>query len=242
MAYVYRHIRLDTNQPFYIGIGRDEENYRRANDFIARSEFWLRTYEKCNKQIEVEILFDDLTWDEACVKEKEFIALYGRKDISTGILTNMTNGGEGTENLNDEIRKIIGQKVSQKLTGSKRTKEQCENISKSKMGHKVSDETKLKLSKKIKGSKRPLELVQQISNTLRNKYKETPFVGHSQDEETRNKISKTMKGVKKNYKVNSVKGLVWIHNDSLQKNKMVSPSIVESFINDGWIKGSKKFS
>jgi hypothetical protein len=28
-AYVYRHIRLDKNQPFYIGIGRTE-NYARA--------------------------------------------------------------------------------------------------------------------------------------------------------------------------------------------------------------------
>lgn len=24
MAYVYRHIRLDKNEPFYIGIGKDE--------------------------------------------------------------------------------------------------------------------------------------------------------------------------------------------------------------------------
>jgi hypothetical protein len=32
MAYVYRHIRLDKNEPFYIGIGSDS-SFARANDF-----------------------------------------------------------------------------------------------------------------------------------------------------------------------------------------------------------------
>ena len=32
MAYIYRHIRLDKNEPFYIGIGSDVEGkYKRAN-------------------------------------------------------------------------------------------------------------------------------------------------------------------------------------------------------------------
>ena len=32
MAYVYRHIRLDKNEPFYIGIGKDDSGeYKRAN-------------------------------------------------------------------------------------------------------------------------------------------------------------------------------------------------------------------
>ena len=31
MAYLYRHIRLDKNEPFYIGIGSNElNNYKRA--------------------------------------------------------------------------------------------------------------------------------------------------------------------------------------------------------------------
>jgi hypothetical protein len=34
MAYVYRHIRLDKNEPFYIGVGSDS-NYSRA--FTKRS-------------------------------------------------------------------------------------------------------------------------------------------------------------------------------------------------------------
>lgn len=30
MAYVYRHIRLDKNIPFYIGIGLKDYNYKRV--------------------------------------------------------------------------------------------------------------------------------------------------------------------------------------------------------------------
>ena len=30
MAYVYKHFRNDTNNIFYIGIGNDSKNYKRA--------------------------------------------------------------------------------------------------------------------------------------------------------------------------------------------------------------------
>lgn len=39
MAYVYRHIRLDKNEPFYIGIGSNE-TYKRANTIKDRNKIW----------------------------------------------------------------------------------------------------------------------------------------------------------------------------------------------------------
>ena len=92
MAIVYRHIRLDKNEPFYIGIGLDE---KRAYNKKNRSGFWKLITKKTD--YEVQILFDDLSWDEACEKEKEFITLYGRKDLGTGSLVNLTNGGDGCD-------------------------------------------------------------------------------------------------------------------------------------------------
>jgi hypothetical protein len=109
MAYVYRHIRLDKNEPFYIGIGSDE-SYFRANKKSQRNIHWKRIVSKSD--YEVEILIDDLTWDEAKEKEKEFIALYGRCDLSNGCLVNMTEGGDGT------IGKIITDETKQKLSDS----------------------------------------------------------------------------------------------------------------------------
>lgn len=99
MAVVYRHIRLDKNEPFYIGIGQE----KRAYTTRERNEIWRRIVDKTD--YEVEILFDDLTWEEAIKKEKEFISLYGRKNNNTGILANMTDGGEGSPNT------IVSQKT-----------------------------------------------------------------------------------------------------------------------------------
>ena len=131
MAYVYRHIRLDKNEPFYIGIG-SKQTYDRAYCTKNRNRIWNNVYSKC--EIDIEIIIDDLTWEEAKQKEKEFILLYGRIDNNTGTLANLTNGGAG-------------------MLGFKFTKEARSNMSKAqKSKPPVSEETRKKLS--IAGSKR----------------------------------------------------------------------------------------
>ncbi len=90
MAVVYRHIRLDKKEPFYIGIGK---TIKRAFEKKDRSSAWKGIISR--SEYEVDILFEDLTWEEACIKEKEFIQLYGRKQLSTGTLVNLTEGGDG---------------------------------------------------------------------------------------------------------------------------------------------------
>lgn len=42
------------------------------------------------------IVYDNLTWEDACKIEVELIAKYGRVDLGTGTLVNLTAGGEGT--------------------------------------------------------------------------------------------------------------------------------------------------
>ena len=117
MAYVYRHIRLDNNEPFYIGISATDDNYARAYDKShkhRRNKLWQNITNKTD--FEVEILLDNLTHEESCEKEKEFIKLYGRKDLGTGTLCNYTDGGdEGTLGrkyiYSDEHRKKTGEAV-----------------------------------------------------------------------------------------------------------------------------------
>jgi hypothetical protein len=110
MAVLYRHIRLDKNEPFYIGIGKNES---RAYSKINRNKHWWNIIDK---GYEVEILMNNLTWDEACEKEKEFITLYGRSDLKLGTLCNWTDGGEGSLNYkhSDEAK--------QKMSNSKKGK------------------------------------------------------------------------------------------------------------------------
>jgi hypothetical protein len=90
MAVVYRHIRLDKNEPFYIGIGKEKS---RAYSKKNRTKQWKNV---AKNGYEIEILFDDIDYEEAKKKEIEFIALYGRKSEKSGTLVNLTSGGDGT--------------------------------------------------------------------------------------------------------------------------------------------------
>lgn len=161
MAYVYRHIRLDKNVPFYIGIGKDDSFlYKRAHykSKQKRNKIWLDIINKTS--YEVEILFEELTWQQACEKEIELISLYGRIDLETGTLANMTNGGDGMVGVvrSEEYRLKLSERQKDGKAywfGKKFTEEQKQKISNSLKGRKVSSETKLKISNSLKGEKHP---------------------------------------------------------------------------------------
>lgn len=99
--YLYRHIRLDTNEVFYVGIGTKYENtYRKySNEYLRafthknRSKYWSNIIKK--SEYEVEILMESDDYEFIKRKEIEFIALYGRKDKNLGTLVNFTDGGQG---------------------------------------------------------------------------------------------------------------------------------------------------
>ena len=151
MPYVYRHIRLDKNEPFYIGIGSDT-NYSRAYSIQKRNNIWNKIATKSD--YEVEILLDNITWNQACIKEKEFILLYGRKDLNTGILSNLTDGGEGVYGLKftDEVRNkmSIAQKNKKPISEETRNRmsiaSKIRNAGAIRIGKKHTEETKEKMS------------------------------------------------------------------------------------------------
>ena len=108
MAYLYRHIRADKNEPFYVGIGSDNA-FKRAYDTGNRNRHWRNIVK--NTAYDVEIILEEITWEEACKKEKEFISLYGRTDLGLGSLCNLTEGGEGVIGMKhtDETKKKISE-------------------------------------------------------------------------------------------------------------------------------------
>ena len=130
MAYVYRHIRLDKNEVFYVGIGSDKY-YSRAYTKWGRNKLWKNIVDKT--EYSVEILFEDLDWELACKKEIEFIKLYGRKDLKNGTLTNLTDGGQGSlgTKRTDEHKKILSERMKGKrlALGIKQTEEAKNKIS-----------------------------------------------------------------------------------------------------------------
>ena len=141
MAYLYRHIRLDKNIPFYIGIGVDS-NYYRANSKKSRNDHWNKIVNKT--EYEVEILFEHDDYNFIKEKEKEFISLYGRKDTSNGMLVNKTDGGDGCLGLihSDEAKL----KMSIPNRGKIISQEQKIKVSEFHKGKFVSKETRIKIS------------------------------------------------------------------------------------------------
>ena len=109
MAYIYKHIRLDTNDVFYIGIGFDNTGkYRRAYR-NGRNDIWEKIVKKTNYV--VEIVEDGLTDEEVIEREKYWIKYYGRINLNEGTLSNLTNGGEGAIGLihSDETKRKISE-------------------------------------------------------------------------------------------------------------------------------------
>ena len=144
MAVVYRHWRLDKNEVFYVGIGKEES---RAFDFIRRNKVWKGI--KRRTDVDVEIVARDLSWELACELEQLMIQEYGRIDLGTGCLVNLTDGGEGSfgikqsqETINKRANSNRGKKrtdetrakISQALTGKKLSEKHIESLRTSHLG------------------------------------------------------------------------------------------------------------
>ena len=93
--YTYAYLRED-GTPYYIGRGKGS----RVFDVTHRI--------KVPPKERVLFLKQNLTYEEATKHEIYMIAVLGRKDLGTGVLRNLTNGGEGRPGPKpqEEIEKI----------------------------------------------------------------------------------------------------------------------------------------
>jgi hypothetical protein len=160
MAYVYEHIRLDKNTPFYIGIGSDNM-YKRANEKTRRNNLWKNIVNKTNYK--VNILYDSITFQEAKIKEIELIKKYGRIDIGNGILTNMTDGGDGT------LNKIYTEEYRNKLSIAAKKRDNSKNYLKMNEGRKnyvITEEHRKKIINAGKNRKLSIKHIQVIKDRM----------------------------------------------------------------------------
>ena len=181
--YAYAYNRLN-GTPYYIGKGKDNRAYEKHTSVHVPKD-----------KSRIVKLHENLSEENALAKEIELIAFYGRKDNGTGILRNLTDGGEGPSGRipSDETRK----KLSEAKTGEKhpmygRTGEKNPNY-----GKKLSDEHRRKLSEAQTGKKHSAETLQKISEALAGE--KSPNYGKTFSDETRRKISEAKTGKKHSF-------------------------------------------
>lgn len=175
--YLYRHIRLDKNELFYIGIGTKgtkfcyyKTEYSRAFNTNKRNKVWKYIFNKA--EIEVEILLESNDYDFIKKKEIEFIKLYGRINLGTGSLTNLTDGGDGSLNrkVSEEQKSNFKNIRKNKYWNSPMSEEGKEALSKSKLGVKRTQETIDKKSLTLFPQWKRDKIIEMILNGNTNQY------------------------------------------------------------------------
>ena len=102
---VYIHRKKTDSTIFYVGIGNPNRAYSKSP--TSRSVVWSRTVKKHGYYVEV--ILEDLEWEEACEIEIYLIEKFGRRDLKKGALVNLTDGGEGATNMSEEGRRKISE-------------------------------------------------------------------------------------------------------------------------------------
>ena len=199
MAIVYEHLRNDTNEVFYVGIGAEEN---RAFKKGRRNKYWHNIVNKVGYSIN--IIHKDIDWEDACKIEKLLIEKYGRKDLGKGNLVNMTDGGEGVFGLimSEETRRKMSeaQKGNKSINFGKTLSEETRRkMSEANKGKTLSEETRWKMSEARKGN--TIMLGKTHSEETRRKMSEaqkgnTIFLGKTHSEESKKKMSEAKKGNK----------------------------------------------
>lgn len=182
--YTYAYLRED-GSPYYVGKGSARRIYVKNKRHIKPPKDKSR----------VIFLKRNLTEEDAFKHEKYVIAIFGRKDLGTGILLNMSDGGQGSSGYKHTKKAI--EKISKSSKGkvlSEQTKKKISESHTGKRGRKLSEEHKLKISLALKG-RVPHNKGISPSSEVRKKISES-VKGKIVSDETRKKISKIHKGKK----------------------------------------------
>ena len=221
--YVYYLIDPTNEKPFYVGKGHGYSSARHLHEKSGNKHKYY-TIKKIIKENKTPLIIKLMcNIDEKCAFcfERFMISLIGRRDINSGPLTNLTDGGEGTSGwvpsskwIEQSIKRKTGVKIhsdqnklniKMRLTGANNPMKQKEisiKHGKSRVGRKDSMESRLKKREKRLGNKNP------------------NFGKLGPD--------------------NKIFGRKWVFNQNLKINKLIKKEEISSYLNDGWKEGFKK--
>jgi hypothetical protein len=150
--YTYAYLREDRT-PYYIGKGKGNRAYRKYKGEIKLPKDKSR----------IIFLKQNITEEEAFKHEIYMIAVFGRKDLGTGILRNKTDGGEGSSGW--KMPNETKQKIGKIHKGKKLSKEHRNIIINSRKGRVNSKEHNELIAKAITGITRSKETRDKISKS-----------------------------------------------------------------------------
>lgn len=157
--YVYEYLRED-GTPYYIGKGCKDRAFKKQGHTVP-----LPTKDR------IRFIAEHLTDQQAKDLEIELIAKYGRKDLGTGILRNLTDGGEGSsgrvtaESTKQKIREARAKQITSDKTREK--------MRQSRTGRLHTEDTKKKMSASAKGRNQSPEAIAKIREARKRQVIET---------------------------------------------------------------------
>lgn len=206
--YTYAYLRKN-GTPYYVGKGENCRAYNKNHNGI-----YVPPKER------ILFLKRNLTEEQAFNHEIYMIAVFGRKDLETGILHNKTNGGDGSSGrIVTESQK---KKQSEKMKGRK--------------GPTISEEGRKKLSQIMKGNKRGKPHTQETKKKISDSHKRKKLTEEHKkkiskshtgikksppSQETKDKISKALKN--RNHFPPSQKGTKWWNNGQINRRNVECP-------------------
>lgn len=146
--YTYMWLRED-GTPYYVGKGQGKRAFRNGCPTRAVIPEWIDEPDTAHI-----VVYPMGSEAEAFEAEIALIWYYGRKDLGTGCLRNLTSGGEGTSGKSEDARKRISKAMSSRIV-SESTREKGRQRLKNKppmhLGFKHSEEARRKMSERGKG-------------------------------------------------------------------------------------------